>query len=85
MPGATFIQVVKAVMLVAGVTVVAVLVLNRFDWNIDGLLASATADSGLGSEYLEPGSALRRRAPSARSTSSVCNWPSCSGWPRSPT
>jgi cation/acetate symporter len=55
MPGATFIQVVKAVMLVAGVTVVAVLVLNRFDWNIDGLLASATAGSGLGSEYLQPG------------------------------
>ncbi|MGW0842256.1 solute symporter family protein [Streptomyces sp. NPDC002787] len=55
MPGATFIQVVKAVMLVAGVTIVAVLVLNRFNWNIDGLLASATAGSGLGTAYLEPG------------------------------
>ncbi|MDX3615662.1 cation acetate symporter [Streptomyces europaeiscabiei] len=55
MPGATFIQVVKAVMLVAGVTVVAVLVLNRFDWNVDELMASAKAGSGLGDAYLQPG------------------------------
>jgi cation/acetate symporter len=30
-PGATFIQAVKAVLLVAGVSVATVLVLNRFD------------------------------------------------------
>ncbi|MFD9121609.1 hypothetical protein [Streptomyces bottropensis] len=47
MPGATsFIQAVKAVLLVAGVSVAAVLVLNRFDWNADGLLASAPEGSG---------------------------------------
>nr|WP_202499527.1 hypothetical protein [Streptomyces sp. SID5476] len=33
-------------MLVAGVSVAAVLVLNRFDWNADGLLASAPEGSG---------------------------------------
>ncbi|MDT7847766.1 sodium:solute symporter family transporter [Streptomyces justiciae] len=40
MPGATFIQVVKAVMLISGVTVTAVMVLHRFDWNPDALLTA---------------------------------------------
>ncbi|GHE56232.1 solute symporter family protein [Streptomyces capitiformicae] len=55
MPGATFIQVVKAVMLVAGVTIVTVMVLNRFNWNVDSLLSSAVAGSNLGDAYLQPG------------------------------
>ncbi|WP_286259817.1 solute symporter family protein [Streptomyces graminofaciens] len=55
MPGATFVQVIKAVMLVAGVTVVAVMVLHRFNWNFDGLLSSASAGSGLGDAFLQPG------------------------------
>ncbi|WP_327721322.1 cation acetate symporter [Streptomyces sp. NBC_00490] len=55
MPGATFIQVVKAVMLICGVTVTAVMVLHRFDWNIDALLAAAADNSGRGQRFLEPG------------------------------
>ncbi|TLS45299.1 cation acetate symporter [Streptomyces montanus] len=55
MPGATFIQIVKAVMLIAGVTVTAIMVLHRFSWNIDDLLGAATSGSGMGQRFLEPG------------------------------
>ncbi|MEV6027576.1 cation acetate symporter [Streptomyces sp. NPDC052036] len=55
MPGATFIQVVKAVMLVAGVAVTAVIVLARFHWNVAALLSAAERNSGLGHRFLEPG------------------------------
>jgi cation/acetate symporter len=55
MPGATFIQIVKAVMLIAGVTVTAVMVLHHFRWNIDALLTAAADNSGMGTRFLEPG------------------------------
>ncbi|KUO17483.1 sodium/solute symporter [Streptomyces dysideae] len=55
MPGATVIQIIKAVMLVAGVTVTAVMVLHRFDWNPNALLAAAANHSGTGTAFLEPG------------------------------
>lgn len=55
MPGATFIQVIKAVMLISGVTVTAVMVLHRFDWNVENLLAAAADNSGQGVRFLEPG------------------------------
>jgi cation/acetate symporter len=55
MPGATFIQVVKAVMLICGVTVAAVMVLHRFDWNFQNMLAAAADNSGQGTRFLEPG------------------------------
>ncbi|MFI6441198.1 cation acetate symporter [Streptomyces sp. NPDC050759] len=55
MPGATFIQVVKAVMLICGVTVAGVMVLHRFDWNFENLLAAAADNSGQGARFLEPG------------------------------
>ncbi|MGW1560005.1 sodium/solute symporter [Streptomyces sp. NPDC002144] len=55
MPGATFIQVVKAVMVISGVTVTAVMVLHHYDWNVDALLGAAADHSGLGTRFLEPG------------------------------
>ncbi|GHK05738.1 sodium/solute symporter [Streptomyces sp. NPDC003753] len=55
MPGATFIQVVKAVMLVSGVAIMAVLVLTRFHWNVNALLSAAARGSGLGQRFLESG------------------------------
>nr|WP_230396207.1 cation acetate symporter [Streptomyces blattellae] len=55
MPGATVIQVVKAVMLVAGVGGTAILVLHHFSWNIDNLLSSAAGNSALGDRFLGPG------------------------------
>lgn len=55
MPGATVIQVVKAVMLVVGVGVTAILVLHHFSWNIDKLLSTAAGNSALGDRFLGPG------------------------------
>lgn len=55
MPGATFIQIVKAVMLISGVTVTAVMVLHHFHWNIEALLTAAADNSGMGTRFLEPG------------------------------
>ena len=55
MPGATFIQIVKAVMLVVGVAVTAVMVLHRYQWNVDDLLGGAASGSGIGQRFLEPG------------------------------
>jgi cation/acetate symporter len=55
MPGATFIQIIKAVMLISGVTVTAVMVLARFDWSPDALLGAAADNSGEGARFLEPG------------------------------
>jgi len=55
MPGATFIQVVKAVMLVSGVAVTAVMVLHHYSWNFDALLSAAADNSGVGQRFLESG------------------------------
>ncbi|MFC8513800.1 cation acetate symporter [Streptomyces sp. NPDC057257] len=55
MPGATFIQIVKAVMLIAGVGVTAVMVLHHYHWNVNALLTAAADNSGIGTRFLEPG------------------------------
>jgi cation/acetate symporter len=55
MPGATVIQIIKAVMLVAGVSVTAVMVLHHFHWNPEALLSAAADRSGYGTRFLEPG------------------------------
>ncbi|MGW1160018.1 solute symporter family protein [Streptomyces sp. NPDC002513] len=55
MPGATFIQVVKAVILVSGIAVTAVIVLAHFHWNVAALLSAAEQGSDLGHRFLEPG------------------------------
>ncbi|GAA2258137.1 solute symporter family protein [Streptomyces indiaensis] len=55
MPGATVIQIIKAVMLVAGVLFTAGWVLHRFDWNPGALLERASERSGSGLSFLEPG------------------------------
>jgi cation/acetate symporter len=55
MPGATVIQVIKAVMLVVGVTVTAALVLHRYGWNPNALLAAAADHSGESTRFLQPG------------------------------
>ncbi|MFF8988400.1 cation acetate symporter [Streptomyces sp. NPDC014983] len=55
MPGTTFIQIAKAVLLVAVVAVAVVLVLRHFAWSGNGLLHAAAANSGHGDAYLRPG------------------------------
>ncbi|GCB42919.1 cation acetate symporter [Streptomyces sp. NL15-2K] len=55
MPGATVIQIIKAVMLVAGVLFTAGWVLHHYDWNPNALLNAAANHSGNGLQFLEPG------------------------------
>ncbi|MFF3334609.1 cation acetate symporter [Streptomyces sp. NPDC002888] len=55
MPGATVIQIIKAVMLVVGITVTAGWVLHHYGWNPGALLSAAADRSGNGLQFLEPG------------------------------
>ena len=55
MKGTTWVQIVKAVLLMGGTTLISVLVLAKFGFNISDLLGTAADNSGAGSAFLEPG------------------------------
>lgn len=55
MKGTTWVQMVKAVMLIAGALLMTFLVLLKFDFNVSELLGEAAKNSGLGHAFLEPG------------------------------
>jgi Na+(H+)/acetate symporter ActP len=55
MRGTAIIQIIKIVLLLGTSAVLAVLVLNRFDWSADALLAAAQRGSGTGPRYLQQG------------------------------
>ncbi|UPK75448.1 cation acetate symporter [Nocardioidaceae bacterium SCSIO 66511] len=55
MKGTTWVQIVKAVLLMAGTIVITVLVLAHFNFNLSDLLGEAASNSGHGSAFLEPG------------------------------
>ena len=55
MKGTTWVQIVKAVLLMAGSALIVVLVLAKFDFNLSELLGSAATNSGAGQAFLEPG------------------------------
>ncbi|WP_405984554.1 cation acetate symporter [Streptomyces sp. NBC_00872] len=55
MRATTWIQIVKAVLLMAGAIALTVLVLVRFHGDVNGLLNTAVAHSGHGAEFLAPG------------------------------
>ncbi|MGW6196110.1 solute symporter family protein [Kribbella sp. NPDC055110] len=55
MKGTTWVQIVKAVLLMAGTVVITFLVLLKFHFNISDLLGSAAAKSGKGESFLQPG------------------------------
>lgn len=55
MKGTTWVQIVKAVLLMTGSALIVVLVLAKFDFNISDLLGAAASQSGHGNEFLEPG------------------------------
>jgi cation/acetate symporter len=55
MKGTTWVQIVKAVLLMAGSALIVVLVLAEFNFNLSELLGSAASNSGKGSAFLEPG------------------------------
>ncbi|MEU9382207.1 cation acetate symporter [Streptomyces sp. NPDC048279] len=55
MKGTTWVQMVKAVLLIAGALLLTFMVLAKFDFNISELLGKAADNSGKGSAFLEPG------------------------------
>jgi cation/acetate symporter len=55
MKGTTWVQIVKAVLLMVGAAVMTVWVLAKFDFNLSTLLGAAADQSGKGSAFLEPG------------------------------
>src|SRR4051812_38804284 len=55
MKGTTWVQMVKAVLLIAGAILMTFLVLLKFHFNISDLLGTAAEKSGKGSAFLEPG------------------------------
>ncbi len=55
MKGTTWVQIVKAVLLMAGSALIVVLVLAKFNFNLSDLLGAAASNSGKGQAFLEPG------------------------------
>ncbi|MET7639045.1 cation acetate symporter [Streptomyces sp. NPDC005438] len=55
MKGTTWVQMVKAVLLICGTLVITVLVFQKFNWNLSTLLGAASENSGKGAAFLEPG------------------------------
>ncbi|WUS96313.1 cation acetate symporter [Streptomyces sp. NBC_00708] len=55
MKGTTWVQMVKAVLLIAGAILMTLMVLWKFDFNVSDLLGTAAEKSGHGSAFLEPG------------------------------
>ncbi|CAL9614159.1 Monocarboxylic acid transporter [Streptomyces sp. enrichment culture] len=55
MKGTTWVQMVKAVLLIGGTVLITFLVLLKFDFNISDLLGKAAENSGKGAAFLEPG------------------------------
>ena len=55
MKGTTWVQIVKAGLLMTGAALMTVLVLAKFNFNISEMLGAAAAKSGKGADFLEPG------------------------------
>ncbi|WP_455360959.1 solute symporter family protein [Streptomyces sp. SYSU K21746] len=55
MKGTTWVQMVKAVLLIAGTLLITFLVLLKFNFNVSDLLGKAAENSGAGASFLEPG------------------------------
>jgi cation/acetate symporter len=55
MKGTTYVQIVKAFLLMSGALLMTLLVLAKYKFNLSSLLGDAAAASGKGSAFLEPG------------------------------
>jgi len=55
MKGTTYVQIVKAFLLMIGATLLTVMVLAKFNFNISDLLGAAAEKSGKGDSFLSPG------------------------------
>ncbi|CAN5231907.1 hypothetical protein BH24ACT12_BH24ACT12_03340 [soil metagenome] len=55
MKGTTWVQIVKAVLLMTGTVLITILVLAQFSFNLSDLLGSAAGESAAGDAFLDPG------------------------------
>ena len=55
MKGTTWVQIVKAILLMAGTILITILVLAKFNFNLSDLLGTAASNSGKGDAFLQPG------------------------------
>ena len=55
MKGTTWVQIVKALLLMTGTTLITLLVMTKFNWNVSELLGAAADKSGKGEAFLNPG------------------------------
>ena len=55
MKGTTWVQIVKAVLLIVGTLLITILVLAQFHFNLSELLGAAAEKSGKGEAFLQPG------------------------------
>ncbi len=55
MKGTTYVQIIKAVLLMLGSALIVVLVLAEFNFNLSSLLGAAADNSGQGEKFLQPG------------------------------
>ncbi len=63
MKGTTYVQIVKAGMLMTGAALMTVLVLAKFNFNLSEMLGSAAEKSGKGAAFLEPGLRYGKEVP----------------------
>ncbi|BFU47928.1 cation acetate symporter [Krasilnikovia sp. MM14-A1004] len=68
MKGTTYVQIVKAVMLMSGALVMTLLVLAHYKFNLSTLLGDAAKASGKGEAFLEPGLRYGVEKPTALET-----------------
>ncbi|GAB1688492.1 cation acetate symporter [Krasilnikovia sp. M28-CT-15] len=68
MKGTTYVQIVKAVMLMSGALVMTLLVLAHYKFNLSTLLGDAAKASGKGAAFLEPGLRYGVEKPTALET-----------------
>src|SRR5688572_20719498 len=55
MKGTTWVQIVKAVLLMSGTLLITILVMAKFDFNLSQLLGAAADNTGKGESLLQPG------------------------------
>ncbi|MGW7352684.1 solute symporter family protein [Streptomyces sp. NPDC054784] len=55
MKGTTWVQMIKACLLIAGTLLITILVMAKYNFNISSLLGAAADNSGKGAAFLEPG------------------------------
>ncbi|WP_433827776.1 solute symporter family protein [Actinoplanes sp. CA-015351] len=68
MKGTTYVQIVKAFMLMSGALIMVLLVLAHYKFNLSALLGDAAAQSGKGDAFLEPGLRYGIESASASAT-----------------